>query len=166
MTKEKVIKKVYKILRNVTPLKSDCGKICGGECCKGDEDTGMILFPGEDELLKNNTDFTIKKDALDRNILICNGTCNRDYRPISCRIFPLFPLLFEGSIYIYDDPRAKGVCPLLHDEMMLNKSFIRKVGKAGKLLTNNEETSDFLQSLSDEICEILAMTHDFLGRKE
>ena len=163
MTTEKVIKKVYKLLENTTPLKEDCGKICEGECCKGDEDTGMILFPGEEILLKNEKGFHIKKDGLNRNILVCNGKCNRNNRPISCRIFPLFPLLYDGRIYVIDDPRAKGVCPLLYNEVKLNNSFVRKVGKAGKILAKNEDTSELLQVLSDEICEIFSMTKDFLG---
>ncbi len=162
MTTEKIIKKVHKILQNVTPLKSDCGKICGGECCKGDADTGMLLFPGEENFLENIDDFTIKSDNANRKILICNGCCNRNHRPISCRIFPLFPMLIDGKIYVIDDPRAKGICPLLYDEIKLNKAFERKVGKAGKLLVKNNETSEFLQLISDEICEILAITQDLL----
>ncbi len=163
MSTEKTIKKVYKILQKVTPLKNDCGKICNIECCKGDSETGMILFPGEDKILEDIGGFTIKSDTSERKILICNGSCNRNYRPIACRIFPLFPLLHDGSIYVIDDPRAKGICPLLYDEIKLNKSFERKVGKAGRILADNEDTYGFLQSLSDEICDILAMTQDFLG---
>ncbi len=163
MNTEKTIKKVYKILHDTTPLKSDCGKICGGECCKGDNETGMILFPGEEKFLENIDDFTIKTDGVNRKILICNGKCDRNYRPIACRLFPLFPILYDGRVYIAEDPRAKGICPLLYDEIRLNKSFVRKVGKIGKILAENEETSEFLKLISDEICEILSMTQDFLG---
>ena len=163
MSAEKTIKKVYKILQNVTPLKSDCGKICDGECCKGDSNTGMLLFPGEEKILKNVDGFTIKEDGTNRMLLICNGKCNRNYRPIACRVFPLFPLLYEDSIYVIDDPRAKGICPLLRDEIKFNKAFERKVGKAGILLTKNKDTHEYLQSVSDEICEILSMTQKILG---
>ena len=51
MKKEKVIESCYSQLRKVTPLDFDCGKICNGKCCKGDEKTGMILFPGEEEFI-------------------------------------------------------------------------------------------------------------------
>ena len=47
MKKEEVILKCYKILENETPLNFDCGKICKNKCCKGDENTGMLLFPGQ-----------------------------------------------------------------------------------------------------------------------
>ena len=38
------------LLGPLTPLQSDCGRLCGGACCQGDEQTGMLLFPGEDAL--------------------------------------------------------------------------------------------------------------------
>lgn len=163
MTVEKTIEKVYKILKNTTPLKSDCGKLCGGECCNGDEDTGMILFPGEELFFENEKSFNVKKTSDGKNILICNGRCDRERRPISCRIFPLFPMLVDGRIYVFDDPRAKGICPLLYDKMKLRKSFERKVAKAGKILAENEETGEFLKKLTDEISEIISMRQDIFG---
>ena len=40
------------VLEDVTPLKGDCGRVCGGACCEPDEDGkgGMLLFPGEETL--------------------------------------------------------------------------------------------------------------------
>ena len=38
------------LLQSLTPLKTDCGRLCGCACCRGDEQTGMLLFPGEDAL--------------------------------------------------------------------------------------------------------------------
>lgn len=163
MTTEKTLKKVYKCLENITPLKTDCGKICDCECCKGDSDTGMILFPGEEMFFSNTDGFTIKKTADEKNILICNGVCDRSMRPLSCRIFPLFPMLIDGKIYVFDDPRARGICPLIYDEMKLNRKFEKKVAKAGKLLAENEETREFLEKMSEEISEILLMAQDIFG---
>lgn len=37
-------------LSDLTPLLTDCGRLCGFACCKGDEQTGMLLFPGEEAL--------------------------------------------------------------------------------------------------------------------
>ena len=36
------------LLETLTPLKTDCGRLCQGACCQGDEQTGMLLFPGEE----------------------------------------------------------------------------------------------------------------------
>lgn len=163
VTVEKTLKKVYKILDNVTPLREDCGKLCSGECCKGDIDTGMLLFPGEEKFFEGNSNFEIKKTSDGKNILVCSGRCDRKLRPISCRIFPLFPVLADGRIYVLDDPRARGICPLLYDEMKLSKKFERRVAKAGKLLAENEETSAFLKILTDELCEIIDMNQKLFG---
>ena len=40
------------MLMDVTPLRRDCGGVCGAACCACDEDGqgGMLLFPGEDAL--------------------------------------------------------------------------------------------------------------------
>ena len=37
------------LLEQVTPLRTDCGRYCGGACCLSDEDGqgGMLLVPGE-----------------------------------------------------------------------------------------------------------------------
>ena len=39
------------LLENLTPLRTDCGKVCGSACCKSldAEETGMLLFPGEED---------------------------------------------------------------------------------------------------------------------
>ncbi len=157
MKKEKVIKKVYKILENVTPLKYDCGSLCGCECCKGDMQTGMVLFPGEEELLKNSTCFKVSETSDGKHLAVCSGSCDRNLRPISCRIFPLFPVKTENKIYVLDDPRAEGICPLARGEMTVDKKFVNAVYKAGKILAKNEETCAVLEILTDEIRDVLAL---------
>jgi hypothetical protein len=61
MKKDEVILKCYKILENETPLNFDCGKICDGKCCKGNENTGMLLFPGEETLIDENIKIKISQ---------------------------------------------------------------------------------------------------------
>lgn len=48
MTGESALQRARALLMEVTPLLTDCGKICGGVCCHPDlgEVTGMLLFPG------------------------------------------------------------------------------------------------------------------------
>jgi len=157
MNKEKVIKKAYKLMKSVTPIKSDCGKLCNGECCKGDNTTGMLLFPGEEALFKDNRDYKVIKDADGKNLLVCSGKCDRQTRPLSCRIFPLVPVLVDNRIYVLDDPRAKGMCPLIYDEVYLDKKFESRVYKTGKLLLKNDDTRSFLQILTQEITDILSL---------
>ena len=73
-----------------TPLRSDCGQLCGAACCQPDEDGqgGMYLFPGEEALLPGaGGDFA--------PIYTCDGRCAREERPLACRIFPITPLRFH-----------------------------------------------------------------------
>ncbi len=45
------LKRARELLAEVTPLKSDCGRVCGARCCASleGEETGMLLFPGEED---------------------------------------------------------------------------------------------------------------------
>ncbi len=55
------LNKAYELLENCTPLKFDCGALCGGKCCKGGDNDGMILFPGEEKYYAGKSGFTVKK---------------------------------------------------------------------------------------------------------
>lgn len=154
MKKEDVIKTCYSLLRNVTPLEYDCGKICQGLCCKGDDKTGMLLFPGEENLI--DPDITVYKNENGDSFAVCDGTCDRNKRPLACRIYPLFPVIKteNGEEYIeteYDIRAAE--CPLLSSELAISRNFVKKVRRVGKYLLLNEETAEFYSRLSDEINE-------------
>lgn len=139
MKKEDVILSCYSLLRKETPLNFDCGMLCKGKCCKGDETTGMLVFPGEEKLLDEN--IIIRETKSGDKIAVCNGSCDRNKRPLSCRIFPLFPVMLNeenGEIKIVFDYRAE--CPLKNGEYKFEKSFVKKVKRVGKYLMLNEET--------------------------
>ena len=83
------------LLENLTPLKTDCGRLCRGACCQGDEATGMLLFPSEEALYEGcafarvvPTDFSL--GGTPAQLLVCDGRCDRKNRPLACRLFPLF----------------------------------------------------------------------------
>ena len=46
----RALRDCYEILGDLTPLKSNCGKLCGAACCESDEtgENGMLLFPYEE----------------------------------------------------------------------------------------------------------------------
>lgn len=154
MKKENVINSCYSLLRNVTPLSFDCGKICNGKCCKGDNKTGMVLFPGEEKIL--DKDINVITDDEGFKIAVCGGVCNRNYRPLSCRIYPLFPVIKNENgreyIQVEIDPRAD--CPLCSEEYEFTKNFIKAVKRVGKYLLLNEETANTYRKISAEIEDI------------
>lgn len=138
------------IIGDKTPLYKDCGLICDKACCKGDDSTGMLLFPDEE------TDLRVVEENGNR-LCVCNGSCNRANRPLSCMIFPFFPYIDEnGKVKAVLDSRGAGVCPLvsLQDEVVFNKAFIRRVAKLGRFLKKDEECIKVLVETSREIDKI------------
>ena len=142
--------KARKLLDSVTPLKTDCGRTCDGACCQPDEDGqgGMLLFPGEDALYADMPKgFSIRKDDAvlpGLKLLTCEGTCNREDRPLSCRLFPMLPTPTGAKM----DRRAWAVCPLMASgKRGLNPDFVQAVKDAGAILYACPEHAAFLDAL-------------------
>lgn len=164
----------YRLLDSVTPLKYDCGKLCGAACCDdgGREDAGMYLYYGEEQMLKD-APFPLRieescfeygdydKKAL---IAICDGKCRRDFRPLSCRIFPLIPYKREGEkLKIIIDPRARQMCPLARAFELsdFDKRFTARVSLIFKVLSKNKYINDFIVEQSYLLDEIKDMANIF-----
>lgn len=140
-----IYEKVYRLLDGVTPLPVDCGQLCGGSCCKGDGRTGMLLFPNE------QTEFDVIEEN-GRRLAVCGGKCGRHDRPLSCMIFPFFPVE-DGGIKIIEDYRGINVCPMIAhaDEIEFSKRFMRHLKKAGKILYSDSECARFMREIAEEI---------------
>lgn len=83
------------------------------------------------------------------DILICNSSCDRRLRPLSCRIFPLTPYIRDGKLKIILDPRAKAICPLAVLNMEdLDYKFVNRVELVFKMLIKNKLIYSFIQELS------------------
>ncbi len=157
---------VYRLFDEITPIKGDCGLLCGGACCKG-EDSGMYLFPGEEKVYKllnpqwaeiKRSDFTYEYGGKEKNvpIIFCNGECDRYQRPLACRIFPLTPYLNkQGELEVIIDPRSRAVCPLPAELELdeLDYRFVKNIKKAFNLLMKNAEIREFMKSYSEYIDE-------------
>jgi hypothetical protein len=124
-------RRAYARLGRLTPIPADCGELCGKRCCKGGEDDGMILFPGE---VVPSAAFSVAERELNGvtvRFAVCPGRCRRETRPLSCRIFPFAPYIDEdGKLTVIPDPRAKYICPLLSEQAlpMIDPRFLRAVG--------------------------------------
>lgn len=141
-------KKIFEIMGELTPLTVDCGVLCGCACCKGDDKTGMLLFPFEESKL--NVTVTDEENRL----AVCDGTCDRSKRPLACMIFPFFPTIDDrGKIYVELDYRAERLCPMIDhcDELLFDPKFLKAVKKVGKILAKDEECRKFLEESTAEI---------------
>jgi hypothetical protein len=157
-------------LRHLTPLREDCGALCAAACCRddGDEGLGMLLFPGE-ELLYGPQDenwMRLEASASYRlgepvRLLICDGACPRERRPLACRIFPLAPVLREGEIAARIDARARFLCPLADSGVAgLDPDFVRAAERAFAILSADETQRAYLLWLADIVKKHARMLRD------
>lgn len=155
---EHLYRKIDAVMGELTPLTVDCGVLCGGACCKGDDKTGMRLFPYEQSTLA-----VTQTDGV--RLAVCNGTCDRDKRPLACRMFPFFPTIDDkGRIFVEADDRARRLCPLIthSDELIFDPRFFKALKKVGKLLAKDPDCRAFLIETTAEIDTYRA----FLGDKK
>lgn len=146
---------IYRRFDALTPVPFDCGRLCNKACREGDGETGMYLFPGESRLFCNNKNFSVLPTEFTyggktAQLLVCKGPCNRNERPLACRIFPLIPLYRTGStLQIVRDPRAR-FCPLTYPEAAgyIDAHFIREVRRTFRLLCKIPQVAEFLDALS------------------
>lgn len=153
------------LLDSLTPLRTDCGSICGCRCCSSaeGEETGMLLFPGEEAYYADLPGYRLLHTP-QGTLLICSGRCNRADRPLSCRLFPLLPVVREDGVKVAMDLRAKSVCPLARQgKSALREDFVQAVRQVGNILCEDEEQRDFLLGLTRQQDELRALRRQFGG---
>ena len=155
---EKKYRAIYRLLNMVSPIDSDCGKLCGAVCCADteDEDIGIYLMPGEEVLHEREGGWLEwdESDVEDMVYVKCPGAehCRRDVRPIQCRTFPLMPYLSEeGELeMLYDDNELPYFCPLIEEEIPLNDSFVKATRTVWKHLLRDRRIYDMVAADSEE----------------
>ena len=151
------------LLRDVTSLTMDCGLVCGGACCRSlpGERTGMLLFPGEEAHYADKPDYEVIGTETGP-LLVCAGRCRRDERPLSCRLFPLLPVVRPEGVKVAMDARARAACPLARQGVRgLSEDFVEAVRQAGQALMADGEQRDFLTRLTREQDELRALQKRF-----
>jgi hypothetical protein len=163
MTAQEAVAKARECLRTITPLEGDCGLTCSAACCRSveGEETGMLLFPGEEELYAQRNGWKILP-AQNGKVVVCPGRCVREERPLSCRFFPLLPVVRDGTVRAAMDQRARVVCPLFDDGVRgLSEAFRESVRKAGRILMEAEETAKTLEEMTRQQDELKALRKAF-----
>lgn len=136
-------KKVYNLLNEVTPIKANCGELCGAICCtEWDNGVGMYLLPGEEVMFSGEEEWADweEHDTQDYEFcpswtgkvkfLRCKGYCQREKRPLACRSFPLMPYLTkDGTFELRFDNELGKICPLVQtgEINLLDQKFISTV---------------------------------------
>lgn len=163
-----IILGAYERLYHKTPLGFyNCGRLCDGLCCRGDC-KGMWLYPYEEELFADKEGFEVCETEGNYGypMVICSGECNRAERPLACRIFPLFPLVYETdgklNFEVIYDPRAN-MCPLVAKKEPLDHLFIKEVRKTARYLAKDEKILEYMKEVSLELMEIMELQNKLLG---
>lgn len=156
------LREAYERLYHETPLGFyNCGRLCDGLCCRGDC-KGMWLYPYEEELFAVKEGFEVCETEGNYGypMVICSGECDRAERPLACRIFPLFPLVYEENdkirIKVIRDPRAT-MCPIVRSSKKIDPSFVRQVRMAARYLIRDEKILDYMKNVSLELLEIIEL---------
>ena len=163
--------KARELLRDVTPLSFDCGKRCGSACCRGGEGDGMLLFPDEERYYTGCSFAKIVDDRLGKR-LVCGGFCQREQRPLACRIFPLVIRAggqeeSRAKANIIMDVRAWPVCPLMQSGRKgLKAEFVAAVRKAAEYLILEDKHRVFLALLATELAAYEQMKQSFLAGRD
>ena len=159
------LKQARELLAELTPLKSDCGRVCGARCCRPleGEETGMLLFPGEEAEYRGKPGWKLLETAAG-TLAVCPGVCGRNERPLACRLFPLLPVLRENGVKAAMDQRAETVCPLTRYGLQgLDPAFKDAVREAGRILAEDPEQKQFLETLTAEQDELKALRREGLA---
>ena len=150
-----VLARARGILEDVTPLKTDCGLLCRGLCCRPMEGemTGMLLFPGEERYYEGREGYRMVT-AEQGTLLICSGRCDRADRPLACRLMPLIPLVREDGIKVATDQRARTVCPLARqgkDALEKHLTLIKRLKKSAEAEVSKEleDFKEYTEKYSD-----------------
>jgi hypothetical protein len=158
-----VLLRARTLLEDLTPLKTDCGLLCKGLCCRPleGEMTGMLLFPGEEAYYEGREGYRMTATE-QGTLLICSGRCDRADRPLSCRLMPLIPLIRPDGVKVATDARAKAVCPLARQgKDALLPEFVAAVRQAGRILAEDDSQRAFLLQLTQEQDELKALRKHF-----
>lgn len=163
----RALRQARELLRDATPLRKDCGGVCGAACCQPDEsgENGMLLYPYEEWFYRKPIagfafhladDDTLYKGG---KRLVCEGACPRDERPLACRLFPLRLRVLcdeRGTRTRAElDARAWQVCPLCEDGVRgLNAAFVAACEQAGDAMAGHVSLLEALyreQELMEEM---------------
>ena len=150
-----ILAEALDLLKDVTPLKTDCGKYCDAACCKDNGEAGSCvwLLPGEDDdIVMAWAEVRLSVMPVTHSevqAIYCNKPCEREYRPFLCRIFPLTPYYSHKRQRwsVRMDRRAAAICPLYGwGKSGLSSEFVLNAERAVQLLATD---GDYLEALKE-----------------
>lgn len=144
-----ILTRAYARIGALTPMLRDCGALCGAACCQTDADGqgGVYLFPGEAARLRDCGWVARIVPGGFAPVMLCDGRCDREKRPLGCRIFPLTPVRGKnGRWTVRLDARARAMCPLVASGIgALDPAFVKAARDALRSVAEDPEGEAFLE---------------------
>lgn len=156
---------IYSILDTAGPVPYDCGQLCNSICCSDstfdDGDSYIYLLPGEKEYLEHiGSSIHIEKQKREEHavprswgeyvyIARCpgEGTCERDFRPIQCRTFPLQPYISKKGVLemVICYTELPYSCPFVEGKERVSEEFYRAAYEAWSILVQDKQIRDLVK---------------------
>ena len=154
MELEQALETAYAIMGERTPIRTDCGALCGAACCLPDEDGqgGVWLLEPEIRRVEGAAWARIDRQADPvAPLLLCREMCERSLRPLCCRVFPLAPVPGRDGLWtVRMDARARAMCPLTRSGLKgLDTDFVRAARDALRALAQSGAGEEFLRAWHD-----------------
>ena len=158
MTVDATLSHALELLKDITPLRQDCGSLCASACCKDEGEFGSLvwLLPGEEQVQMpwgSVSPAVMPVTQTQISAIYCVSPCDRQHRPFLCRIFPLSPFysVKRGEWDVRMDRRAAPVCPLFrYGKAGLDPAFVDAARAAVRLLAQDPEWEARLKKLEAE----------------
>ncbi|MCG8401167.1 MAG: hypothetical protein MJA84_06175 [Firmicutes bacterium] len=157
----RIYRHLYNATANPTPIRKNCGELCGRACCRPAPrgELGIYLFPGEETMFSRRENWLTweEHDPVEHGFPVswnepvyfvrCSGSCPREMRPLACRFFPLAPHLNrDGSLrLIYETLDLPYRCPLITSGTPLEPRFINMVETAWEILLRDRRIGDLVR---------------------
>lgn len=162
-------KAIYRLLDCVSTEPFDCGTLCGKACCLQNEkeEMGIYLFPGEHRFLMQFADASdwLEWETQDPSELgfpsswkepvyfikcSAKGQCERNRRPLQCRMFPLKPVIGDNGVLelIWNDEELPYRCPIIEKQMPVHDDFYKATYTVWKHLLMDERFFDLVMMWS------------------
>lgn len=156
-----IYRHLYNITAAPTPLRDNCGILCGHICCRPGKhgELGIYLFPGEETMFTRREKWLTweEHDPAEHGFprswegpvffIRCNASCPRELRPLACRFFPLAPHLHrDGKLQmVYETMDLPYQCPLITSAIPLQPEFTRTAKIAWEIMLRDRRIRDLVE---------------------
>jgi Fe-S-cluster containining protein len=154
---KEIYRQVYSLLEIAVIKNYDCGRLCGAKCCSSENKRGIYLYPFEEVMFDQSEPwlewkvhrqkwYDLPTGISKLYFLTCKGSCERNKRPIQCRIYPFsFQMGADNNVELVENDFGHH-CNILQGNCEINDKFLTNLRKAAELLLQIPEVRILVNS--------------------